>query len=151
MYVEQRPGLGVVPVAATTVLSVGQVLSKLGLGSSDPVKDQERLNRIATAYDAAMAGDTRKLPILGGRTGEDYLRLVATNKNEAGSEVAYRMAQLKWGEYQARRAAGIIGSGLIGQSDIPTSAIGAVGRTLSNPWVLAAVAGGAYLLLRRRR
>lgn len=151
MYVNQRAGLGLVPAAATTVLSVSQVLSKLGLGSSDPVKDQERLNRIARAYDAAMAGDTSKLSFLGGRSGEEYLQLVATDKNAAGSTVAYRAAQLKWGELQARRAAGVIGSGLIGQSDIPTSAVGAASRTLSNPWVLAALAGGVYLLIRRRR
>jgi hypothetical protein len=67
-----------------------------------------------------------------------------------GSKVAQAYAKVKWAEYQARHAAGTVGTGLISVSDIPSQIGGTVVRTLSNPIALAAIVGGAYLLLRKK-
>lgn len=177
-------GLGALPAIpialaklGTITTSLNGVASLVGLNSSDPARDRERINRINVAFQAAMAGDTSPITTgdpntnLGGVSGAEYLECIATNNrnNPAapgppcpgsgnpsgaavyGSQIAYRYAQLKWGEYRARVAAGAVGTALIGQSDIPSRVGYAVQSVVTNPITLVLLAGGAYLLLRRKR
>lgn len=137
--------LGAISTIFTAATGVNQVASLLGLNSSDPVKDQERINRINQAYDQAMRGDQAAVSCL-----REMAQGVANNDGRTcavGSQLAYRFAQTKWTEYQARHAAGGAGTWLVGQSDLPSQAVG----WLSSSWVIGAVVVGGYLLLRRRR
>lgn len=164
MTYQRPPQLGLLPVALPVAVSgVGAAVSAVANfvggvfgGSSDPQKDRERKARIDLAFQLAMAADPRPQTTtspysnLGGLTGLEYLQLTATDRNASGSALTYRYAQLKWVEYQARRAAGTVGTGLISVSDLP-SQIGVVGSVASNPITLLLLVGGAFLLLRRRR
>lgn len=132
------------------VTGINQVASLLGLNSSDPVKDQERINRINLAFDLAMSGSTQVRSDLGGMTGAAYLQYIAADATHAGSQIAYRYAQAKWAEYRARHAAGVVGGGLISVSDVPATVVGTIQRAVTNPLVLGGVAVGAYLLLKKR-
>lgn len=116
---------------SSILTGLNQVEALFGLNSSDPARDQERINRINYAYDLAMRGDTSPQTStspntnLNGMSGADYLQYIATNDGGRGdppvygSQIARRYAQAKYAEYQARLAAGQIGIGLIGQSTIP--------------------------------
>jgi len=121
------------PIGAV-LTGLNQVASIFGLNSSDPVKDQQRIDRINFAFDLAIRGDNRPQTSISpstnleGMSGADYLKYIATNNMARGgsdgapvygSQIAYRYAEAKYAEYQARVAAGRIGVGLIGESDIP--------------------------------
>jgi len=141
----QRSQLGAIPAILGAATSVNQVASLIGLNSSDPAKDQERINRINNEFAKAMRGDQAAVSCL-----REMAQGVANNDGRTcavGSQLAYRYAQTKWAEYQARHAAGGAGTWLVGQSDIPSQAVG----LLANPWVLGGVVVGAYFLLRRGR
>lgn len=150
------------PIGAV-LTGLNQVAALVGLNSSDPARDQERIDRINLAYQLAMRGDDtpqRSMSAhtnLEGMTGAQYLQYIATNNgghpemsgpagvpgttNGApvyGSQIAYRYAQAKFQEWKARVAAGQLGVGLItGVSDIPARVSGFV----SSPLVLLVVVG----------
>jgi hypothetical protein len=124
-------------------------LSIVGLNSSDPVKDQERIARVDDSFRAAMSGS----PV--NRDGHDpvvCLRDMAAGSGlcVVGSKVAQAYAKVKWAEYQARHAAGTVGTGLISVSDIPSQIGGTIQRAVTNPLVIGGVVLGAYLLMKRR-
>ncbi len=164
-YLRPLPvGLGLGPVDVVTALNTAASL--VGLNPSDPERDKIRIGNINTAFSLAMSGNATPQPQLtnaGGApmSGADYLQYIATNNgghpdtpNGAavyGSQIAYRYAQIKWREFQARHLAGTVGGALIGQSDIPSQVGFVVQSIATNPLVLAGLAAGAYFLIKRRK
>lgn len=159
------------PVGAI-LTGLNQVAALVGLNSSDPTRDQERIDRINLAYQLAMRGDDtpqRSMSAhtnLEGMTGAQYLEYIATNNGGHpelpgptglpgttgaavyGSQIAYRYAQAKFAEWKGRVAAGQLGTGLItGVSDIPAKISGFV----SSPLVLFVVVGLIGLALYKAR
>ena len=153
-----RSGLGLLPSLAipTFLTSLNGALAVLGLNSSDPVRDQARLARIATAFSLAVAGDTTPQSGLDGLSGEAYLHEIATNAPVAGggtaggSTVAVTAAKAALVELQARRAAtGVIGAALP-LSTIPATAAHLVTTVAMSPVVWAGIAVAAFLLFKGR-
>lgn len=143
---EPPRALGALPVATVAVgfvtKNINTVLSKLGLSSSDPTKDQERINRINQNFEAAMTGDTSAVACL-----RDMAQGVSSGPNDprqcaVGSQVAAAYAKAAWLEYEARRGAGQVGAVLVGESPQFATAVSWL------PW--AAVGAAAFLFLRRR-
>lgn len=153
------PTLGFVPVAVPAAqagpnlggkviqYALDSVLSLVGIGSSDPVKDRERIARIDNEFQGALSGDPNNIACL-----RDMAQGVSSGPNDprqcaVGSRVAAAWAKRRWLEYQARAAAAGIGIDLLGQSGIvgPT-----IARVASNPIVWIVVGAGIFLLLRRR-
>ena len=170
-----RAQLGFAPAIVGAVTSTGLVskavsvvasfLGPVGsiLRGSDPVKDTQRKARIDSYYAGAMAGDAASEARLRCHAGQTTPAMIALagggnpqcDPNDplghaAGSAVARGYAQAKLAELQARRAAGVVGTTLVGQSDIPTTFGGAIGRAVTSPWVLGAGAVLVFFLLSRR-
>lgn len=141
-----RQSLGLSPLVVAT--TVNEAAALVGLNSSDPTRDKERIARINATYDAAMAGDAASITCL-----REMAQGVAQSNDPrtcaVGSKIAAAYAKVKWTEYQARVGAGQVGSVLIGQSNLPTMAAGAFKAAL--PWGTIAVGGLLLLALRRRR
>lgn len=125
------PRLGALPSVASlnpvtqAVSTVTGLVTSLFSGS-DPAKDRERKNRIDGQYNQAMAGNAAAVSCL-----RDMAQGVSSGPNDprtcaVGSSWAAAYAKAKWIEYQARVAAGQVGGALIGQSNLPTTAVGAV-------------------------
>lgn len=149
-------GMGLIPVAAVTgaasaVTSFTSILGKLGLNSSDPVKDKERFARIDGEFRGAMAGDPAAISCLREisqgvyRTSDNPQRLCAV-----GSAVAAAYGKMKWLEYQGRVTAGRVGSVLVGGSDIPTKIEDTIRKVVSNPLLIGGLVFGGYLLFRKQ-
>lgn len=149
MYTQSRsgPGLGFAPAVA---IAIGGRLFKIA-GSLFQSKDKARIARIEQAFALAMSGDDRPQPNLNDLSGEAYLTLIATNRQESGSAVAQAVARARLAEFKGRSAAtGVIG-GLLPISTIPTTIAGTAQRALSNPLVLGGVVlVGVYFLTRKR-
>lgn len=154
-------------LVSSALSTVASFLGPFGsiLRGSDPVKDAQRKGRIDTYYAGAMAGDVAseaRLRCYAGQTTPEMIQLAAganpqCDPNDpaghaAGSAVARGYARAKLGELEARRAAGIVGGTLIGQSDIPTAIGGALQRAATSPVaVVVAVAVVALLASKMRR
>lgn len=154
---ECPPHLGAVPIVGAALTSVvssqlNKVLNSLGLGSSDPVRDQQRIDRINAVYDEAMAGQPGAEECL-----YEMAQGVSSGPNDprqcaVGSRVAADYAKAVWEEYQGRSALGELGMGLVGASPIPGRVLGAA--TSVAPWVLggaAVLAVGLVIVSRRGR
>jgi hypothetical protein len=136
--------------------SINSALAVFGLNSSDPVRDKERLARIATAFSLAVSGDATPQSNLDNLSGEAYLHEIANNAPVAGggtaggSQVAIAAAKAALVELAGRRAAtGIVG-GLIPVSTIPATAAHVATSIVTSPITLGLLAVGGYMLLRRR-
>jgi hypothetical protein len=150
------------PVGAI-LTGVNQVAALFGLNSSDPGRDQQRINRINVAFDLAMRGNdtpqTTGSPDsnLEGMTGAQYLEYIATNDHGRGnppvygSQIAYRYAQGKYAEYKTRVTAGTVGVGLIGVSDIPAKISQVVTSSVGVVVIAVVVVIGIVILTRKGR
>lgn len=123
-YCANVPRLGALPVAAvaSSFLDLNSLLSKFGLSSSDPAKDRERMARIDSNFNAAMAGDPSAVACL-----RDMAQGVSSGPGDprqcaVGSSVAAAYAKLRWAEYQARKLGGTVGAGLVLESPQATTA-----------------------------
>jgi hypothetical protein len=143
--------LGALPLVAGAAsllsTSLNQFLSTFGLNSSDPVKDQQRIDRIKAVYSEAMQGIPGAEQCLyemaqGVSSGPYDPRSCAV-----GSTVAANFAKAVWAEYQARKAAGNVGVSLIAQSPLP----GTIAQTAISvlPYAIGAVI--VFSVLRRGR
>ena len=148
-----QPGLGAVPVLSFALASVQNAIGGI-FSSSDRVKDAERKLRVDQHYAGAMAGDAGSLACLM----SDAELGPQTAGCIVGSKVAVVYAKAKYAEYQARSAAGPIGTGLvqvggglIQQSTIPTNIAATIQKAMSNPLIIGGVVLGAFLLLRKKR
>ena len=137
----------IAPLASLLTTSLNQFLSTFGLNSSDPVKDQERIERIKATYAQAMTGDAGAIQCL-----RDMAQGVSSGPNDprscaVGSTVAATFAKSVWAEYQARVAAGNIGAGLLAQSPLPSTVL----QTAINyaPWIIGGII--AISLLKKSR
>lgn len=145
------------PVTAlpNALAAVQSAISSIFQGS-DPVKDKQRQARIDSYFAGAMQGSKSaeaELRCYAGTTDPTWLAL-APNKdssggcgNAAGSTPSRNYAKAKVLELEARRAAGQIGTGLIGVSDLPSQVVG----FFANPYVLGLGAVVLYLVFRPRR
>lgn len=135
-----------VPQLTTGLSIVNKAASLVGLNSSDPVRDEARIQRIDDNFHKAMAGDLGAVACL-----RDMAQGVAKANDPrtcaVGSTLAAAYAKAKWLEYQARVGAGQVGTVLIGQSNIPTMIAGTAQRI--GPALL--VGGGLLLVLALRR
>ena len=133
------------PIAAI-MAGLNPILSVFGLNSSDPVKDRERADRINDTFRLAMQGDAEAVSCL-----RDMAAGVSSGPNDprqcaVGSKTAATYAKKMWNEYQARVQAGIVGTGLIGASNLPATVAG----LLTSPLTLGLGALVLILLLRRK-
>jgi hypothetical protein len=136
---------------ALVMQGLNPALSLLGLNSSDPVKDQQRINRINDTYRSALLGDPTAISCL-----KDMASAISSGNPAdvrqcaVGSEVAYAYAKKMWADFQLRTAAGAAGVTLIGASPIPTTVGNVVKSAVSNPWILGGGALLVILMLQRR-
>ena len=97
--------------------------------------------RIDSNFQAAMSGDASAVSCL-----QDMAAGVSSGPNDprqcaVGSAVAAAYAKLRWGEYQARKLGGTVGTGLVLASP--------QGQTASKYLLWGGLGLAAFLLLRR--
>lgn len=153
-------GLGLDPISIISVAgSIGDTLHFLQYP-----KDKERKRNADALLSRAAGGDVvaeSQLRLASGTGSREDIAIMRAagldpgcdDPSQCGWATTWARTYIKrlLAELYARRAAGVIGTELIGQSTIPNVIGATVTKAATNPWVWLAVGAGVFLLLRRRR